>query len=193
MKIASATQRSTPPSAVANTCSRPRGTRDARIGQQIGSQPCAGEPRADHAPAYSGRSRVARVTCFSDRLAAPRLVVRTITGPRIRPMERLHARAARMHHPPRSWKKSYIFRAVSALIPGTLREVGRLARSIAFRVPKWRSSARLRVGPDARNFLQPGLADVLLAPGAVRADGEAVRLVAQPLDEIEHADRAAAA
>src|SRR5665811_1792388 len=39
--------------------------------------------------------------------------------------------------------------------------------------------------PDARNFLQAGLADVLLAPRAVRADGEAVRLVAQPLDEIE--------
>src|SRR5450759_4742986 len=39
--------------------------------------------------------------------------------------------------------------------------------------------------PDARNFLQAGLANVLLAPRAMRADGEAVRLIAQPLDEIE--------
>ena len=34
---------------------------------------------------------------------------------------------------------------------------------------------------DAGNFLQAGLADVALAPRAVRADREAVRLVAQPL------------
>ena len=39
---------------------------------------------------------------------------------------------------------------------------------------------------DAGDFLQAGLADVLLAARAVRADGEAMRLVAQPLDEIEH-------
>ena len=39
---------------------------------------------------------------------------------------------------------------------------------------------------DARNFLQTGLADVLLAQLAMRADDEAMRLVAQPLDEIEH-------
>src|SRR6476659_7740220 len=38
---------------------------------------------------------------------------------------------------------------------------------------------------DAGDLLQPRLADVLLAPGAVRADGEAMRLVAQPLNEIE--------
>src|SRR5882757_3807721 len=39
---------------------------------------------------------------------------------------------------------------------------------------------------DARNLLQAGLADVLFAQLAVRADDEAVGLVAQPLDEIEH-------
>ena len=39
---------------------------------------------------------------------------------------------------------------------------------------------------DAGDFLQAGLADVALAPRAVRADREAMRLVAQPLDEIEH-------
>src|SRR6516162_5192254 len=39
---------------------------------------------------------------------------------------------------------------------------------------------------DAGDFLQPRLADVAPAPDAVRADREAMRLVAQPLDEIEH-------
>src|SRR6187455_538417 len=39
---------------------------------------------------------------------------------------------------------------------------------------------------DAGDLLQAGLADVLLALLAVRADGEAMRLVAQPLHEIEH-------
>src|SRR5262249_6223933 len=46
-----------------------------------------------------------------------------------------------------SWKNSYIFRAVSALIPGTWARSGKLARSIAFTVPKCRSKARFRVGP----------------------------------------------
>src|SRR6266850_6373289 len=39
---------------------------------------------------------------------------------------------------------------------------------------------------DAGNFLQTRLADVLLAQLAVRADHKAMRLVAQPLDEIQH-------
>src|SRR5262245_57567396 len=39
---------------------------------------------------------------------------------------------------------------------------------------------------NAGNFLQPGLADVALAPLPVRADREAMRLVAQALNEIEH-------
>src|SRR5215831_21283874 len=39
---------------------------------------------------------------------------------------------------------------------------------------------------DAGNLLQAGLADVLLALLPVRADREAMRLVAQPLHEIEH-------
>src|SRR5260370_31643503 len=38
---------------------------------------------------------------------------------------------------------------------------------------------------DARDLLQSRLADVAAAPDAVRADREAMRLVAQPLDEIE--------
>src|SRR5881409_1395863 len=39
---------------------------------------------------------------------------------------------------------------------------------------------------NAGDFLQPGLAQVLLAAGAMRADRKPMRLVAQPLDEIEH-------
>src|SRR6185437_2852111 len=41
-------------------------------------------------------------------------------------------------------------------------------------------------GADAGDFLQAGLADALGPPLAVGADHEAMRLVAQPLDEIEH-------
>src|SRR5688572_3665990 len=41
-------------------------------------------------------------------------------------------------------------------------------------------------GPDARDFLQAGFADVLLALLAVRPDRKAMRFVAQPLDEVEH-------
>src|SRR6185436_1759892 len=41
-------------------------------------------------------------------------------------------------------------------------------------------------GADAGDFLQPGLPDIAAAADAVRADGEAMRLVAQPLHEIEH-------
>src|SRR6202021_2057373 len=39
---------------------------------------------------------------------------------------------------------------------------------------------------DARNFLQSGFANVLFAQFAVRPDHEAMRLVAQPLDEIQY-------
>src|SRR5262249_19472172 len=38
---------------------------------------------------------------------------------------------------------------------------------------------------DAGDFLQPRLADIAAAAQAVRADGETMRLVAQPLDGIE--------
>src|SRR6267378_201711 len=39
---------------------------------------------------------------------------------------------------------------------------------------------------DAGDFLQPSLADIAPPPDAVRPDRETVRLVAQPLHEIEH-------
>src|SRR5262249_25572441 len=40
--------------------------------------------------------------------------------------------------------------------------------------------------PNTRDFLQPGLAQVSLAPYGGRADREPVRLVAQSLNKIEH-------
>src|SRR5437764_12803376 len=39
---------------------------------------------------------------------------------------------------------------------------------------------------DAGDFLQAGFADVLLALLPMRADRETMRLIAQPLDEIQH-------
>ena len=52
---------------------------------------------------------------------------------------------------------------------------------MALSVPKWCSKARLRGRPDAGDFLQSGFAQIPLAPRPVRADGKAMRLVAQPL------------
>src|SRR5690242_18391060 len=43
----------------------------------------------------------------------------------------------------------------------------------------------LASGTNARNFLQAGLANVFLAPHAMRAAGKAVSLVSQSFDEIE--------
>src|SRR5688500_1587507 len=40
--------------------------------------------------------------------------------------------------------------------------------------------------PDTGDFLQAGLADVLLALLAMRTNGESMRLIAQPLHEVEH-------
>src|ERR1051326_1945172 len=93
-------------------------------------------------------------------------------------------------------------------MPSTCIRSANAARSMALSVPKWCSSARLRAGrggarggrgrakgvqrrplagwPDAGDLLEAALAQIALAPGAVRADGETVRLVAQPLDEIQH-------
>src|SRR5215472_5534101 len=58
-------------------------------------------------------------------------------------------------------------------------------RSARLGMEKLENLARA-LGADARNLLQAGFADVLLAQLAVRADHEAMRLVAQPLDEVEH-------
>ena len=73
---------------------------------------------------------------------------------------------------------------------GQIGERGPLDRLQRAEMMKQRALSRR---PDAGDFLQAALADVALSPRAVRADGESVRLVAQPLDEIEQRDRAAAA
>src|SRR5690349_16361630 len=44
----------------------------------------------------------------------------------------------------------------------------------------------LAAGADAGDLVERALDHLLLAAGAMRADGEAMDLVAQPLDEIEH-------
>src|SRR6266849_3588433 len=59
-------------------------------------------------------------------------------------------------------------RAVSALMPGTWIKSEIEARSTALSVPKWRNKALLRVGPIPAISRKP------------------MRLVAQPLHEIEH-------
>src|SRR5262245_16866049 len=51
--------------------------------------------------------------------------------------------------------------------------------------PEMLQQRPLAARPDAGDFLQAGFADVLSAACAVRPDGEAVRLVAHALDEVE--------
>src|SRR5437773_12538321 len=67
-----------------------------------------------------------------------------------------------------------------------LAEIGERRPFDFFQGPEVMQQRALARWPDAGNFLQAGLADILLAQLAMRADHEAVRLVAQPLDEIKH-------
>ena len=60
------------------------------------------------------------------------------------------------------------------------------ARSMAFSVPKWMQQRAFARRSDAGDLLQAGLAHVARATRPVRADGETMGLIAQPLDEIEH-------
>ena len=71
-------------------------------------------------------------------------------------------------------------------MPSTVIRSSTPARLTALAVPKWRSRARLRDGPMPAISSSGLRVHLLGAPRAVRADGEAVRLVAQALDEIEH-------
>ena len=68
---------------------------------------------------------------------------------------------------------------------GHLGEIGQGRPLDRFHSAEMAQQRALARRADAGDFLQSGLADVLLAARAVRADGEAVGLVAQPLDEIE--------
>src|SRR5471032_1184370 len=68
---------------------------------------------------------------------------------------------------------------------GNIRKVGERRPLDGFHSAKMMQQGPLSRGPDAGDFLESGLANVFLAPRAVGADGEAVSLVTQPLDEIQ--------
>src|SRR5262249_31803505 len=70
--------------------------------------------------------------------------------------------------------------------PGHLGEIGQRRALDRLERPEMVEHRALAGQADAGDFLQPRLADIAPAPDAVRADREAMRLVAQPLDEIEH-------
>src|SRR5499427_11117296 len=70
--------------------------------------------------------------------------------------------------------------------PGHLGEIGQRRALDRLERPEMVEQRALASRADAGDFLQPCLADVAPAPDAVGTDREAMRLVAQPLDEIEH-------
>ena len=67
-------------------------------------------------------------------------------------------------------------------MPGALSRSSSAAPLTARAVPKCISSARLRLGPMPGTSSRRRRGQALRALGAVGADGEAVRLVAQPLE-----------
>src|SRR5258707_7478190 len=69
--------------------------------------------------------------------------------------------------------------------PGPLGEIGQRRALDRLERAEMVEQGALAGRADPRDLLQPRLADVAAAPDAVRADREAMRLVAQPLDEIE--------
>src|SRR5262249_54523822 len=69
--------------------------------------------------------------------------------------------------------------------PGHLGEIGQRRALDRLERAEMVEQGALASRADARDLLQSRLADVAAAPDAVRADREAMRLVAQPLDEIE--------
>src|SRR6516164_2806595 len=70
--------------------------------------------------------------------------------------------------------------------PGHLGEIGQRRALDRLERPEMVEQRAFAGRADAGDFLQSRLADVAAAPDPVRADGETMRLVAQPLDEIEH-------
>jgi len=90
------------------------------------------------------------------------------------------------HHAAPSWKNSY--NPPRRLGPDTIdlhqiRDRGALDRLERAEVVQQRPLSRRS---DAGDLLQAGLAQIALAARPVRTDGETMRLVAQPLDKIEH-------
>src|SRR5262252_10062114 len=69
--------------------------------------------------------------------------------------------------------------------PGHLGEIGERGALDRLERAEMVEQGALAGRADARDLLQPRLADVAAPPHAVRADREAMRLIAQPLDEIE--------
>src|SRR6516165_10431972 len=69
---------------------------------------------------------------------------------------------------------------------GDLGEIGKGGALDRLERPEMVEQRALAGRPDAGNLLQAGLADIAPPPHAVGADGEAMRLVAQPLHEVEH-------
>ncbi len=68
---------------------------------------------------------------------------------------------------------------------GHLGEIGRRRALDRLERPEMVKQRALAGRADAGDFLQPRLADIAPAADAMRADREAMRLIAQPLDEIE--------
>ncbi len=143
---------------------------DAGIGQQVGQR-----ERARHGSGGDGIHAADRILLGRDRQQGRRLCnsagvdARPIGGSSRVVMEERIDRGGRS----------------PSLMPGTCARSASEARSIALSVPKWRSSARLRVGPMPGISCSPASRISFLRRCAMRADGEAVRLVAQALDEIE--------
>src|SRR3954462_5752578 len=69
--------------------------------------------------------------------------------------------------------------------PGNFCQIGERRALDRLERPEMMQQRALARGADAGDFLQPGLPDIAAAAGAVRAYGEAMRFVAQPLHEIE--------
>src|SRR3984893_16021277 len=78
----------------------------------------------------------------------------------------------------------YLARGLGA-DPGHLGEIGQRRALDCLERAEMVEQGALAGRADARDLLQSRLTDVAAAPHAVRADREAMRLVAQPLDEIE--------
>ena len=66
-----------------------------------------------------------------------------------------------------------------------LRKIRQACPLDGFHSAKMAEQRPLAGGPDPRNFLQAGLADIFFSARAMRTDGEAVRFVPQPLDIIK--------
>ncbi len=91
------------------------------------------------------------------------------------------------------WKKSYTSFAVGGIDAVHLFEIGQAGVSNSLGRAESLQQGALARRADAGDFIQGAAGEVFLAARAMRADGEAMRLVAQPLDEIKRRIARAAA